>query len=81
MKYVCLLRGINVGGKNKVSMGELKTKFVDIGYKDVLTYVNSGNIIFCADDDSKTVKIKVNKILKDFPFDIKNVILTMPMVQ
>ena len=76
MKYVCLLRGINVGGKNKVSMGELKTKFADIGYRDVLSYVNSGNIIFCADDDSKTVKIKVNQILKAFPFDIKNVILT-----
>ena len=57
-------------------MADLKTKFVDIGYKDVLTYVNSGNIIFCADDDAKTIKIKINKILKDFPFDIKNVILT-----
>lgn len=76
MKYVCLLRGINVGGKNKVSMGELKTKLTEIGYKDVLTYVNSGNIVFDSDDDSKTVKIKVNKILKVFPFDIKNVILT-----
>ena len=46
MKYVLLLRGINVGGKNKVSMAELKDKISNIGYKNVISYINSGNIIF-----------------------------------
>ena len=46
MKYVCLLRGINVGGKNKVAMSDLKTVFLDLGFQNVSTYINSGNVIF-----------------------------------
>lgn len=46
MKYILLLRGINVGGNNKVSMKELKAALEQNGYKDVTTYINSGNIIF-----------------------------------
>lgn len=49
-KYVVLLRGINVGGKNKVSMKELKGLFEENGFHDVVTYINSGNMIFCSDD-------------------------------
>ena len=45
-KYIALLRGINVGGKNKISMPELKMMFEDCGYEDVITYINSGNVIF-----------------------------------
>jgi uncharacterized protein (DUF1697 family) len=46
MVYVALLRGINVGGKNKVAMKELKVVFEDAGMTDVRTYINSGNVIF-----------------------------------
>ena len=46
MKYIALLRGINVGGNNKVSMAELKRCFESLGFKDVITYINSGNVIF-----------------------------------
>jgi uncharacterized protein (DUF1697 family) len=44
--YVALLRGINVGGNTMVSMKELKFCFEDLGLRDVVTYINSGNIIF-----------------------------------
>ena len=44
--YVALLRGINVGGKNIVSMRELAECFRELGYRDVRTYINSGNVIF-----------------------------------
>src|SRR6476659_1187572 len=44
--YVALLRGINVGGNALVSMKALKTCFERLGLQDVLTYINSGNIIF-----------------------------------
>jgi uncharacterized protein (DUF1697 family) len=44
--YVALLRGINVGGNALVSMKELKSCFEDLGLKDVVTYINSGNVIF-----------------------------------
>ncbi|MBA3349756.1 MAG: DUF1697 domain-containing protein [Actinobacteria bacterium] len=45
-RYVALLRGINVGGKNKVPMPELRSLFVRLGHEDVATYVQSGNVIF-----------------------------------
>lgn len=45
-KYILLLRGINVGGKNKVSMKELKEVLENNGFQNVVTYINSGNIIF-----------------------------------
>ena len=46
MKYVALLRGINVGGKNKVDMKMLKQAFEEAGMSSVITYINSGNILF-----------------------------------
>lgn len=44
--YIGLLRGINVGGNNKVPMLELKRCFEQLGFENVRTYINSGNIIF-----------------------------------
>ena len=46
MKYVALLRGINVGGNNKVDMKQLKAAIETVGMRDVQTYINSGNVIF-----------------------------------
>ena len=47
-RYIALLRGVNISGKNKISMPELKTYFTELGYADVLTYLNSGNVVFSA---------------------------------
>lgn len=44
--FVALLRGINVGGKNKLPMSELKELFSSLGFEDVVTYVQSGNVVF-----------------------------------
>lgn len=46
--YVALLRGINVGGRNKLSMRELTAMFVGMGCDDVRTYIQSGNVVFRA---------------------------------
>lgn len=54
MIYVALLRGINVGGKNKVDMKELKAVFEDAGMTAVRTYINSGNVIFSSRARSAT---------------------------
>lgn len=43
-KYIVLLRGVNISGKNKISMQELKEKLSKNGYENVLTYLNSGNV-------------------------------------
>lgn len=53
MVYVALLRGINVGGNNKIDMKQLKRKFELVGMNDVVTYINSGNIIFTCEEHSK----------------------------
>ncbi len=45
-RFVALLRGINVGGNHKVSMTSLKELFAELGFTDISTYINSGNIIF-----------------------------------
>lgn len=64
-RYIALLRGINVGGKNKISMPELKKMFENSGYQDVTTYINSGNVIFSSEtEDRKKLKRSVNLQLR-----------------
>lgn len=46
MKYIALLRGVNVGGKNKLPMKELKEALLREGFSQVEIYINSGNILF-----------------------------------
>ncbi len=48
-KYLALLRGINVGGKNRVEMPRLAALFVGLGFNDVETYINTGNVVFRSD--------------------------------
>ena len=59
MRYIALLRGINVGGNTKVSMPELKQVFSDLGLENVVTYINSGNVAFDADKMEKSARGKV----------------------
>ena len=76
MKYVLLLRGINVGGRNKVSMADLKDAITGLGYENVITYINSGNIIFNSTENIGVVNDKISQILNSYPFKINKVILT-----
>ena len=57
--YLALLRGINVGGKNKVPMAGLKTLLEEIGLADVRTYIQSGNAIFRSDLSAGAVARKI----------------------
>lgn len=52
MTYVALLRGINVGGKAKVSMPDLRGVFERLGHRDVRTYLQTGNVAFAAPADA-----------------------------
>lgn len=52
-KYIAFLRGVNVGGKNKVSMPVLKNILEQGGFHSVITYINSGNIIFSCDFETE----------------------------
>ena len=53
--YLALLRGINVGGKNKLPMKDLADMFIAAGCNDVRTYIQSGNVIFRSDADPAAV--------------------------
>lgn len=44
MQYVALPRGINVSGSNMIKMAELKAAFESLGFENVVTYINSGNL-------------------------------------
>ena len=48
-RFALLVRGINVGGKNKVAMADLRQQLTDLGLGQVETYINSGNIFFTTD--------------------------------
>ena len=72
MKYIALLRGINVGGKNKVAMSDLKRSFEKAGFEHVVTYINSGNVIFetTQTDVAKLVKVCETAIERLFGFRV-----------
>lgn len=75
MKYVALLRGINVGGNRKVEMKKLKSLFEMLGFKNVSTYINSGNIIFETNSKPKRTEIEA-AMEKEFGFAIQTLVKT-----
>jgi uncharacterized protein (DUF1697 family) len=78
MKYIALLRGINVGGNNKVSMADLKTALAGAGMSNVRTYINSGNVLF-ESDEKDTIKLTQqceNAIQARFGFPVGCVVLS-----
>ncbi|MGQ3679665.1 DUF1697 domain-containing protein [Tenacibaculum discolor] len=68
---IILLRGINVSGKNKISMKELRTLLEDLGYDDVKTYIQSGNIVLKTAEGLKEVEKNVHiKIKEKYGYDV-----------
>jgi uncharacterized protein (DUF1697 family) len=76
MVYVALLRGINVGGKNKVEMKQLKAVFEEAGMASVRTYINSGNVIFSSSSRSKArlATLFEDAIARHFGFKVEVVV-------
>jgi uncharacterized protein (DUF1697 family) len=62
-QFVALLRGINVGGKNLIRMAELKTCLERHGFERVLTYIQSGNVLFTSAEPSSALVPRIEKIL------------------
>jgi uncharacterized protein (DUF1697 family) len=68
--FLVLLRGINVGGKNKVSMAELRSCLEGLGFSDVATYIVSGNVILSSDRNADDTAAQIEAALpKAFPLD------------
>ena len=74
--FVALLRGVNVGGNNIISMKSLKTSFEQLGFLDVRTYINSGNILFKAKErDARKLETKIEAMLsRDYNLGCKVVV-------
>ena len=75
-QFVALLRGINVGGKNLIKMTELKTCFEALGFEGVSTYIQSGNVLFRAENSARTkLTSQIEDALsKTFNFKLKVVV-------
>ncbi len=78
MVHVALLRGINVGGKSAVDMRALKLTFERLGFDNVRTYINSGNVIFTAPARGRaTLATRIEAaIAEDFGLDVAVLVLT-----
>ena len=70
MRYIILLRGINISGKNKIAMSELK-ELLEKKYANVVTYLNSGNVILDSDKEKEYIINDIHSIIKEnFKLDI-----------
>lgn len=77
MKYIALLRGINVGKSLRIDMKNLKEMFESLGYNSVSTYINSGNIIFDSIEDRESILKKItDSFNKEFHAEIPILIKT-----
>jgi uncharacterized protein (DUF1697 family) len=83
IKYIALLRGINAGGRNIIKMDELKRIFEEIGFSDVTTYIQSGNVVFSdiERDKLKVIEKTKKKIAEKIKTEINIVILTLSEIK
>ena len=72
MRYIAILRGINVGGNRKVPMAELKAACQKASFQNVRTYIQSGNVIFDAEEQEPSgLEVKIQEIIAEtFGFDV-----------
>jgi uncharacterized protein (DUF1697 family) len=77
-QYLALLRGINVGGNNIIKMVDLKACFENMGFSDVLTYIQSGNVLFkSAEKDKAKLTAKIEAGLSErFSYKARLVVIS-----
>ncbi|MGB8705627.1 MAG: DUF1697 domain-containing protein [Gillisia sp.] len=79
-RYISVLRGINVGGKRKIRMLDLKALYLHLGFKNVVTFIQSGNVLFetSTEDSEKVISEKIRKgILEQFGFEVPVILRTL----
>ena len=77
--YIALLRGINVSGQKKIKMDDLRSLFENLNFYEVITYIQSGNIVFKTEkrDQIKLVTLIREEIIKNFGFEVEVIILNV----
>ena len=80
-RYVALLRAVNVGGR-RVAMGTARAVLEELGYLDVGSYVNSGNLIFSADGPADAHERRIRQALEDeFGFELTTFVRTASQIR
>ncbi|GAB6122037.1 DUF1697 domain-containing protein [Dysgonomonas termitidis] len=78
MIYIALLRGINVGGKNIIKMAELKKVFENLGFQNVQSYIQSGNVLFISDKEEEQLRIEIETTIeRTFGFPVAVILRTL----
>jgi uncharacterized protein (DUF1697 family) len=74
---IALLRGINLGSRNRISMPELRGLLTEAGFEDVRTYVQSGNVVLASDHSPEEVAARCEQLIAErFGFDIAVIVRT-----
>jgi uncharacterized protein (DUF1697 family) len=77
-KYISLLRGVNMTGHNSIKMAELASLYKDLGFTEVQTYIQSGNVIFKSSESEDDIRNKIERgISEKFSYDIASMIRTV----
>ena len=81
--FVALLRGVNVGGNNMISMSSLKKSFEAVGFPHVTTYINSGNIVFTTKEkDARKLEKRIEQMLsKEYELGSRVVVRSLPEME
>jgi uncharacterized protein (DUF1697 family) len=78
IKQIAILRGINVGGRRKLLMADLKELSTQIGLSNVSTYIQSGNVLFESSEKPKVIAEKLKKAIKDqFDYDVPVIVISL----
>lgn len=83
MRYIALLRGINVGGNNLIPMASLKASFEGLSFTDVVTYIQSGNVLFAAPKQSlPALTGRIERALtQEYGFEMRVVVVSQAQLQ
>jgi uncharacterized protein (DUF1697 family) len=79
-RYVALLRSVNIGGHGRLAMNELRASFAELGYTDVMTYIQSGNVLFDARSKSEATIVSAieDRLARDFGDTPAVILRTVP---
>ncbi|MNR03561.1 hypothetical protein D3C85_1194590 [compost metagenome] len=80
MKYVALLRGVNVGGNHRMPRAEFQAVLERLGFRDVVTYINSGNAVFTSDREPNASEVQA-ALEAHFGFAIPTLVLPGDKIQ
>ena len=82
MRYILLLRGINVGGKNKVVMADLKADLEELGFENPLSYINSGNLCFDSEEEEERIRERLESYFSQtYDFPLPFILLSSAILQ